>query len=276
MNIDFQIDNNLLEIGNSNGNAGVMYNDIIGLEIASRNNEVLTGYCKKCNGNGDLTIDYKGIDCFLEINDYTTSTATIVRHLAQNKVGKEISFRVKKIDGDQVFIERKSVIAEVRKLYSNLQVGHNITGIVTGMDSQRGGFVDIGGDITGIIPKSLIEHIFVFDVADHLYIGEKVSVKVVEIERDADGEITHLALNRKILLPTFSELTKDIKQYDVMMAKVKTVGTTGIHCSLNAHLDIFCSFVPELRVSSGDMVRVLVKQVREDRQRINGKILGKV
>ncbi|MGL5086526.1 MAG: S1 RNA-binding domain-containing protein [Clostridium sp.] len=273
MNIDFQIDNDLLEV--YNGDEGTMYNDIIGLEIARNNNEILTGYCKKSNADGDLTIDYKGIDCFLNIKDFTTSTATIVRHLAQNKVGKQISFRVKKIDGDEVFIERKSVIQEVRNLYNNLQVGHNIKGIINGMYNQRGGFVDIGGDITGLIPKSLIENIFVHDVSDHLYLGEKVEVKVVEIERDSIGDITHLALNRKVLLPNFNELTKDIKQYDVLMAKVKNVSVNGVHCSLNAHLDIFCAFVPEIKVASGDRVRVIVKQVRADRQRINGKILGK-
>ncbi|MGL5353716.1 MAG: S1 RNA-binding domain-containing protein [Clostridium sp.] len=278
MNLNFTIDKSLLEVANEGANIenGVYGNDRIELEVAAQSNIILSGYCKKAFGNGDLIIDYKGIDCILELQDFTTIDGTIVRHLAQNKVGKNISFRVKKIDGDKVYIERKSVIAEVRKMYDGLQVGHNISGVITGIDQLRGGFVDIGGDIQGIIPKSMIENVFVNDISDHLYLGEKVNVKVIELERDANGTITHLALNRKILLPTFDELTKDINTYDVVIAKVKTVSANGIHCSLNAHLDIFCGFVSGIRVASGDKVRVLVKQIRADRQRINGNILGKL
>lgn len=239
-------------------------------------NIVFKGFCKKAFADGSLLIDFNGVDCHLNIDDFTLIEASIKRHIAQTKVGKDISFRFKSQDGDIINIERKSVIADERKKYDNLQVGHNIEAIVTAIDESKGVFVDIGGDIEGIIPKSMLERVFVRQISDHISIGEKVQVKVIDLERDNNGTITHLALNRKILLPSFEELVKDIQPFEVVIAKVKTVNPNGIHCSLNSHLDIFCGFVPGLRVNKDDRVSVRVKQIRMDRERINGDILGKL
>lgn len=276
MRLDYIIDNELLELEDSAKTVEVYdySNENMELEEGINTNKIFNGYVNKADSNGDLTVSYNGVNCYLKIEDFTALNATIVRFLAQNKVGKNISFRVKEIKDNKIYIERKSIIENIREKYSGLKEGNNVYGVVTGIDQQRGAFVDIGGDIQAIIPKSMIENVFVSEVADHIFIGEKVYAKVVEIDRDEKGEITHLALNRKVLLPSFDELTKDINTYDVMIAKVKTVNPNGIHCSLNAHLDIFCGFVPGLKVEKGDKVRVLVKQIRPERQRINGNILG--
>lgn len=274
MGLDFKIDNELLEF-----NKKVIYEDIsanqfkFDLENSIGKNTVFTGFCKRAYRDGSLEIDCNGVPCRLDIEDFTVTDATVRRHWAQTKVGTYVSFRVKSATEDIVNVERKSIVFDIRDKFKKLQVGHNVHGIITKIDESKGVFVCIGGDTYGMIPKPFLESIFIKNLSDHVSVGDKVYVRVAEIQR-TDEEISYLILNRKILLPTFDELVKDIELYEIHIAKVKAVTDKGIHCSLTPHLDIYCEFAPGLKVKSGDMVQVKISRIRTEKQRINGDIIG--
>lgn len=274
MGLDFKIDNELLEF-----NKKVIYEDIsanqfkFDLENSIGKNTVFTGFCKRAYRDGSLEIDCNGVPCRLDIEDFTVTDATVRRHWAQTKVGTYVSFRVKSATEDIVNVERKSIVSDIRDKFKKLQVGHNVNGIITKIDESKGVFVCIGGDTYGMIPKPFLESIFIKNLSDHVSVGDKVYVRVAEIQR-TDEEISYLILNRKILLPTFDELVKDIELYEIHIAKVKAVTDKGIHCSLTPHLDIYCEFAPGLKVKSGDMVQVKISRIRTEKQRINGDIIG--
>ena len=185
---------------------------------------------------------FRSVPCRLDIEDFTVTDATVRRHWAQTKVGTYVSFRVKSVTDDIVNVERKSIINDIRDRFKALRVGHNVHGIVTRIDENKGVFVCIGGDTYGMIPKPYLESIFIKNLSDHVSVGDKVYVKVAELQRNTDDEISHLIFNRKVLLPTFDELASDIELYEIHIAKVKAVTDKGIHCSLTPHLDIYCEF----------------------------------
>lgn len=274
MSLNFKINTELLEF-----NKKVNYEDIStnqfrrDLQNSIGQNTVFTGFCKRAYKDGSLEIDCNGVACRLDIEDFTVTDATVKRHWAQTKVGTYVSFRVKSLADDVVNIERKSIVKDIRDRFKDLKVGHNIHGIVTRIDENKGVFVCIGGDTYGMIPKPYLESIFIKNLSDHVSVGDKVFVKVSELQRN-DDEITHLIFNRKVLLPTFEELAKDIELYEIHMAKVKAITDKGIHCSLTQHLDIYCEFAPGIRVKSGDMVQVKITRIRPEKQRINGDIIG--
>ena len=274
MGLDFKINTELLEFNKRND-----YNDLSTnqfksvLENSIAKEQVYTGFCKRAYRDGSLELDCNGVPCRLDIEDFTVTDATVRRHWAQTKVGTYVSFRVKSLGENVINVERRSIISDIRNKFKKLQVGHNVYGIITRIDENKGVFVCIGGDTYGMIPKPFLESIFIKNLSDHVSVGDKVYVKVAELQR-SDDEITHLILNRKILLPTFDELVRDIELYEIHIAKVKAVTDKGIHCSLTPHLDIYCEFAPGIRLKSGDMVQVKITRIREEKQRINGDIIG--
>ncbi|MGL5149277.1 MAG: S1 RNA-binding domain-containing protein [Clostridium sp.] len=275
MGLDFKINTELLEF-----NKKVNYEDISAnqfktdLENSINQNTVFTGFCKRAYRDGSLEIVCNGVPCRLDIEDFTVTDATVRRHWAQTKVGTYVSFRVKSVADDIVNVERKSIIKDIRDRFKALRVGHNVHGIVTRIDENKGVFVCIGGDTYGMIPKPYLESIFIKNLSDHVSVGDKVYVKVAELQRNTDDEISHLIFNRKVLLPTFDELASDIELYEIHIAKVKAVTDKGIHCSLTPHLDIYCEFAPGVRVKPNDMVQVKITRIRPEKQRINGDIIG--
>ena len=65
----------------------------------------------------------------------------------------------------------------------SIEVGAKLDGKVTGI-THFGAFVDLSGGITGLVHISEIADNYVKDVNDHLKIGDAVTVKVINVDKD--------------------------------------------------------------------------------------------
>lgn len=65
----------------------------------------------------------------------------------------------------------------------SIEVGAKLEGKVTGI-THFGAFVDLSGGITGLVHISEIADNYVKDVNDHLKIGDAVTVKVINVDKD--------------------------------------------------------------------------------------------
>lgn len=65
----------------------------------------------------------------------------------------------------------------------SIEVGSKLEGKVTGI-THFGAFVDLSGGVTGLVHISEIADNYVKDVADHLKIGDTVTVKVINVDKD--------------------------------------------------------------------------------------------
>lgn len=65
----------------------------------------------------------------------------------------------------------------------SIEVGAKLEGKVTGI-THFGAFVDLSGGVTGLVHISEIADNYVKDVNDHLKIGDTVTVKVINVDKD--------------------------------------------------------------------------------------------
>ncbi|HBJ1652519.1 S1 RNA-binding domain-containing protein [Clostridium botulinum] len=284
-----ELDDKLLE---SDIDYGKMYDSLDEAEKELKDNikqnKYYSGLCKKCDPEGNLYVDINGVICVLERNEVSIPTYSkqyestqVHKGLCQSKVGTYIKAKVLRVDNEgedieTIYITRKDFVKSIQNLYdTRLTEGSIVTGKVTNIDEQKGVFVDIGGDYTGIIPRNYLENLFVTNLYDHVSLGEKVKVIVLELKKNSNGQITHLVLDRKSLLPKFNKLAKHYKKGDIVLAKIKSIQEAGIYCSLDKHLDIICDF-DNNRYKSGQEVRVRINSVKYDKQRISGIIVSKI
>ncbi|MBO2945956.1 RNA-binding protein S1 [Paenibacillus sp. F411] len=82
-----------------------------------------------------------------------------------------------------------------------IEVGTKLEGKVTGI-THFGAFVDLSGGVTGLVHISEIADNYVKDVNDHLKIGDVVTVKVINV--DKDGKIG-LSIKQTVDKPASSE-----------------------------------------------------------------------
>lgn len=64
-----------------------------------------------------------------------------------------------------------------------IELGAKLEGKVTGI-THFGAFVDLSGGVTGLVHISEIADNYVKDVNDHLKIGDVVTVKVINVDKD--------------------------------------------------------------------------------------------
>lgn len=275
----------LIESDNNYNNAYDSLDDVEQeLKDSIKTNKYFSGLCKKCDSDGNLYIDINGVTCIMERNevsiaDISSEEQLVHKGLCQKKVGTYIKAKVLRIENKEdltIYLTRKDLVQKVRDYYdTNLTQGTVVEGRVTNIDEKKGVFVDIGGDYTGIIPRNYLENLFVTNLSDHVSIGEKVKAVVIELEKNPTGNIVHLILDRKSLLPKFNKLAKNYAKGDVVLAKIKSIQENGIYCSLDKHLDMICDFDSN-RYKSGQEVRVRINSVKYDKQRISGIILSKI
>ncbi|MDO4377638.1 MAG: S1 RNA-binding domain-containing protein [Erysipelotrichia bacterium] len=83
------------------------------------------------------------------------------------------------------------------------RVGQVVQGIITGIKSY-GAFVKVDDDVSGLIHISEISDYFVNDVHRYFRKGEKVVVKIIDIDQSGQLRLSLKAIqsNRKYAIPT--------------------------------------------------------------------------
>lgn len=238
--------------------------------------EIFSGLCVKCSSNGDLTIKFGDTRCIMLREDVTPviqKDGLVHKATCQNKVGKILKFRVLKYENDIFYISRKSVIDEIRTEYNeNLELGQKLTGVITNIDENIGCFVDIGGDYIAMLPKRLLEHVFVNNITDHVSIGDVIEAVVQSIDKEND-EIKLITLSRIETLPPYSELIKEFETGDIVIGIVNQITPKSIFAQLTKHLNIMCRLSPSVRVAPGQKVRIKVKRIGNS---LDKKLVGEI
>ena len=115
-------------------------------------------------------------------------------------IGQRLCLKVIELDPERgrLVLSQRAGLAEPGRrveILSSLNEGDEIEGVVTNITSF-GVFVDLGG-LDGLLHISELEHFRVGNVEDVLQVGDKVQVKLVEI----DSRTGKVRLSRKALLP---------------------------------------------------------------------------
>lgn len=233
------------------------------LSLAIGTQETFSALCTKCSSKGDLTLLFGDTKCIMKREDVTPilqEDGLVHKATCQNKVGKTLKFTVLNVENGTFYVSRKTVIEKIRKEYSKiLKVGQVVTGIITSINEHIGCFVDIGGDYSAMLPKRLLEHVFINNITDHVSIGDVIETVIQSID-EKDGEISQITLSRIETLPPYEELIKEFENGDIVIGTINQITTKSIFAQLTKHLNIMCKLSPTIKVEPGQKATIRIKR----------------
>jgi small subunit ribosomal protein S1 len=249
------------------------------LKSALRTNETILGYCHKCQDNGTLEISFSSrIKGFISRNDVSykvENDGNVHLDRARSRVGLYVQCKVKEIKEEngtyKVTLSRKEVMQETFTKYSQeLKVGMVVKGVVVKFESY-GAFVDIGGDVVGLLGIGKIARVFINKAEECLAIGQIIDVIITKFNVKGEGSYD-IEFNREELLPTFDEINEYYNEGDTTMGIVKTFNDTGIFIQLSDSYQGMADFIPGRKFKVGDKVRVRLININKAKNRIRLQI----
>ncbi len=195
-------------------------------------------------------------------------------------MGKTLSLIVVELDREKnrVILSHRAVIEKEQSekksvLLDTIKVGTTIEGTVQRL-TDFGAFVDIGG-VDGLVHISQLSHQHVDKPSDVVEVGQKVSVKVLAVDRDNE----RISLSIKETLPgPWANISENVRVGDVLDGVVKRLVSFGafveilpgveglVHISQisNKHIG-----TPQEVLDENQQVKVKVLDINESEQRIS-------
>lgn len=181
----------------------------------------------------------------------------------------------KKDDVYEVKCSRKDVVKEIHDIYNN-DIKNNVftknmlvKGLVTGMDDSKV-FIDIGGDVIGILGVADISRAYVKEPSEVVNIGDVLDLCVKQIYADP----IKISLSREMLLPGWDEIDKKYKVGKIVPGIIKNRIATGIFVELDESFEGLAEFPANgQKYNYGDRVKVKINVIDKKRQKIKLKII---
>jgi small subunit ribosomal protein S1 len=191
-----------------------------------------------------------------------------------------LSFKIVELDKEKnrLILSHRAVVEQEkgkqkRAILDAIQPGKVVEGTVQRI-TDFGAFVDIGG-IDGLVHISQLSHQHVDKPSDVIVEGQKVTVKVLSVDRDNE----RISLSIKETLPgPWTNITEKAQKGSVLEGTVKRLVSYGafvevlpgveglVHISQIAHKHIATPFEV---LKEGQKVKVKVLEVNESEQRIS-------
>ncbi|MBO8160592.1 MAG: S1 RNA-binding domain-containing protein [Thermosipho sp. (in: Bacteria)] len=244
------------------------------LQAAMNSGKTLVGYVQKCTSEGNLEVKLSenliGIVPRNEVSWKVADRGMVHLDFCRKRVGLNIQFKVKDIkeeDGKIVpILSRKDAMIEIRDMYfEKIEPGMIVTGVVTGWQ-EWGAFIDIGGDVEGVIPVQDIARVYVGQPGDILRVGQVLDVVVTKIKKD--GEVIKPTLSRKELLADWDEIDNYYKKGDTIIGTVGQMIDTGIFVRLDESFEGLADFAPGRTFKKGEQARVRIVDINKERKKI--------
>lgn len=261
------------------------------LKTANRNNTTVYAYCNSVDSNTGLVelsfddkhdLDVKG---FIERNDVTyvhdeNGEVHIGRSIdcLDNYIGvkvKDISYN-KKDDNYYIKCSRKEVVKNIYDIYNDdikkgfLDENMLVKGIITGMDEEKV-FINLGGDVTGLLGIADICKSYVRHPSDILSVGQVLDLVVKKVYTDP----VRISLSREILLPGWDSIDKKYKPGKIVPGIIKNRITTGIFVELDESFEGLAEFPANNKTYKyGDRVKVRIDVIDKKREKIKLRIIN--
>ncbi len=253
--------------------------DFAVLQRAHADHAPVEGTVRRTN-KGGFTVDLAGFRAFCPYSQ-------IDLHRVDDPdsfVGRKFTFRIIELaeSGRNIVISRRVLLQEERETLAvqtrqNLTLGDVLEGTVTRL-APFGAFVDIGG-LEGLVHISQISHERVQDTASVLQVGQRVKVKVLEIQNLGEGRRERISLSMKALTTDpWPETAKNLQVGGEVTGHVTRLTDFGAFVELQPGVEglIHISELARRRilhprevVAEGEEVPVRILDVDLDRRRIS-------
>jgi small subunit ribosomal protein S1 len=190
---------------------------------------------------GGLLVELEGIRGFLPVSQLAAGHYPRVSGADKDEilqklhalVGKPIRSRVLDVsrkDNKLIFSEKEAVKDDMQARFSELKVGDEVEGIVTGV-IDFGAFVNVDG-IEGLIHISEISWERVEDPRKYVKVGETVKAKIIAIDKDR----LSLSLKQMQEDPWLNEV-KAFKKGDIVEGKITRITPFGAFVQLSSAVE---------------------------------------
>jgi ribosomal protein S1 len=245
------------------------------LYSAKARGKTILAYCIKSDTNRNLYVDVNGITGTIlpdEITYHLMEDRLPHKALVDGLVGFYIRCIVKEIvqsNGEySLLLSRKDVNETIRNRYWNeLKQNMIVEGVVLNI-TQNQAIVGIGGDVIGILGVRNISRTYVNSPSDVLKVNQRISVIIDRIKRDENGIILY-EFNRKDLLPSFDNILKHYNVGDTVLGTIQSNMGTGYFVKLNESYEGIAKYIDGRRFEKGDQVKVQIRKIDVDKERIN-------
>ncbi|RKI69641.1 30S ribosomal protein S1 [bacterium 1xD42-67] len=268
----------LLDLVESFKGKKILTGTIQGVERLASNPDI----CYAVTYHGDFKIIIPVLDAIEEPEDYRDQPKGDVLHYLLNKrLGAEVDYIVKRIDqeGGVVAANRLEAMALKRREYyfrtdrdGNYQIYEGIRAEARVVSVIRAGiFVDLFGAECYIPLRELSYQRWV-DAASHYQPGQRVLVKVLEVDR---SDRNKPRVTASVKQASENPYEKALKKYAVgnrYVGTVSLVDLSGVFVSLDGGIDCLCTHPKRGRPPRGARVTVRILGINNDTNRIWGVI----
>ena len=268
----------LLDLVESFKGKKILTGTIQGVERLASNPET----CYAVTYHGDFKIIIPVLDAIEEPEDYRDQPKGDVLHYLLNKrLGAEVDYIVKRIDqeGGVVAASRLEAMALKRREYyfrtdrdGNYQIYEGIRAEARVVSVIRAGiFVDLFG-AECYIPLRELSYQRWMDAASHYQPGQRVLVKVLEVDR---SDRNRPRVTASVKQAGENPYEKALKKYAVgnrYVGTVSMVDLSGVFVSLDGGIDCLCTHPKRGRPPRGARVTVRILGINNETNRIWGVI----
>ncbi|MDL2342280.1 MAG: S1 RNA-binding domain-containing protein [Patescibacteria group bacterium] len=190
---------------------------------------------------GGLLVELEGIRGFLPVSQLAAGHYPRVSGADKDEILQKLNaltsetlrvriLDVSRKDNKLIFSEKEAVKDDMQARFSELTVGDEVEGVVTGV-IDFGAFVNVDG-IEGLIHISEISWERVDNPRNYVKVGDKLKAKIIAIDKDR----LSLSLKQMSEDPWLSEV-KSFKKGDVVEGKVTRITPFGAFVQLSASVE---------------------------------------
>ena len=190
---------------------------------------------------GGLLVELEGIRGFLPVSQLAAGHYPRVSGANKDEILQKLNaltsetlrvriLDVSRKDNKLIFSEKEAVKDDMQARFSELHVGDEVEGLVTGV-IDFGAFMNVDG-IEGLIHISEISWERVDNPRNYVKVGDKVKAKIIAIDKDR----LSLSLKQMSEDPWLSEV-KSFKKGDVVEGKVTRITPLGAFVQLSASVE---------------------------------------
>lgn len=240
------------------------------LKNAILTGEILQAKVSKCDSNYNLYVNLgnnmTGVIPREEVEAVNVDETGFPKpNICMSKVNKYVQFKVKDVDSRNNYIlSRKAVGKDALEWIANdLQEGMIVKGIVKSIQPY-GAFVEIGGGVVGLLHIEDISVARIKTPAERLKIGQKIDIKIKDIDRKLDRVI----LSYKELLGSWEDNVKDFQEGETVkgIARETEKSKNGIFIELKPNLVGMAEY--KEGIEYGESVNVYIKKIIPEKKKV--------
>ena len=269
----------VLDLTESLKGGRILTGTIKGVERSEENRDLILAVLY----HGDFKIIIPAEQVILPPEDFRDRKPSDVMHyLLMKRLGAEIDYIVKGLDIEArvaVASRLEAMTHKRREYYYGVEHGRNAV-IQEGVNAEAritcairsGIFVDIFG-MEVFIPLRELSYQRWLDAAQHYQPGQRVLLRVLEIERNRRDVVKVEASVKQV---SENPYEKALRKYTVgnrYVGTVSFVDTTGVFVGLDGGIDCLCTFPKRGRPPRGSRVTVRINGIDHESNRIWGVIV---